>query len=121
MATTLESLRQKLEQERARILEEIDSLSYIHADGLGTTTENDHYSNHIADVATETFEEEKGLALEMNLRRLLQATEEALQRFDRGTYGICSNCGKPIPLERLEALPEATLCIDCKRRQETQH
>ncbi len=121
MAITLQSLREKLVQERARLLEEIDSLSYIHSDGLGTTTENDHYSNHIADVATETFEEEKGLALEWNLRRLLQETEDALRKFEQGTYGICANCGRPIPLERLEALPHATLCVQCKRLQEARH
>ena len=118
MATTKEDLRQKLEEERHRILAEIDSLQYLHADGLAITTENDHYSNHMADLATDTFEEEKGLALEGNLRRLLRDTEEAIHRFDEGTYGICSNCGQPIPIERLEAMPEATLCIDCKRKQE---
>lgn len=39
----------------------------------------------------------------------------ALERIDKGTYGICTNCGQPIQAERLEALPQAELCIDCER------
>jgi len=121
MAVTKESLRERLLEERQRLLEEIDALGYLHADGLGTTTEYEHYSNHMADIATETFEHEKDLALEQNLRRQLQMTEEALRRFDQGRYGICANCGEPIPMERLEALPQATLCIRCKRQEEAYH
>jgi len=121
MATTMERLRERLLEERARLLEEIDALSYLHSDGLATTTEYEHYGNHMADIGTETFEHEKDLALEMNLRRLLQATEDALRRMEQGSYGICANCGEQIPLERLEVLPQATLCIRCKRLQERQH
>lgn len=117
----LEGLRERLEREHERLLEEIDALEYLHAEGLGTTTEYEHYSNHMADIATETFEHEAQLALEMNLRRLLQMTEDALRRMEKGSYGTCTDCGEPIPLERLEALPYATLCIRCKRKQEAQH
>lgn len=121
MAITMENLRERLQEERQRLLEEIDALGYLHADGLSTTTEYEHYGNHMADIGTETYEHEKDLALEMNLRRQLQATEDALHRMDQGTYGVCSNCGEPIPMERLEVLPQATLCIRCKRQQEGQH
>ena len=121
MAITKESLRERLLEERRRLLEEIDALGYLHSDGLATTTEYEHYSNHIADIASETFEHEKDLALEENLRRQLKMTDDALKRFDQGRYGICSNCGEPIPLERLEALPAASLCIRCKKKQEAQH
>lgn len=121
MDTTKEALRQRLLEERQRLLEEIDAMGYLHSDGLSTTTEYEHYSNHMADIATETFEHEKDLALEMNLRRQLRATGEALRRMDEGSYGICANCGEEIPLERLEALPYATLCIRCKKKQERIH
>ncbi|HET7719268.1 MAG TPA: TraR/DksA C4-type zinc finger protein [Acidimicrobiales bacterium] len=40
--------------------------------------------------------------------------DAALARVDGGTYGLCEACGKPIPLARLEVLPEATLCVSCK-------
>ena len=46
------------------------------------------------------------------------AIDAALQRIEAGTYGKCVNCGAPIPEERLEAMPWATLCIDCKRKEE---
>ncbi len=45
---------------------------------------------------------------------------KALERIDEGTYGICTNCGKPIQAERLEALPSAELCIDCQRKEGSQ-
>lgn len=121
MAMTIENLRQRLLEERENLLEEIGAMGYLHKDGEGTATEPEHYGNHMADIATETFEHEKDLALEVNLRRLLQATEYALRRMDEGSYGLCANCGKEIPLERLEALPQATLCIRCKKKQERQH
>ena len=121
MTITMERLRERLLEERQRLQEEIDAMSYLHSDGLSTTTEYEHYGNHMADIGTETFEHEKDLALEMNLRRLLQATEDALRRMEQGSYGICANCGEQIPLERLEVLPQATLCIRCKRLQEKQH
>ena len=44
--------------------------------------------------------------------------EGALKRIEAGTYGICENCGRPINIERLEAMPWVTLCIDCKREAE---
>ena len=82
MDTTKENLRQRLLDEKKKLLEEIDELQFIHADGLGTTTEFEYYGNHDANVGTETFEHEKGLALEWNLRRQLQETEDALRRMD---------------------------------------
>ena len=46
--------------------------------------------------------------------RKLESVEEALEQVQRGQYGICENCGEPIDPERLEILPEATLCVKCK-------
>jgi RNA polymerase-binding transcription factor DksA len=51
----------------------------------------------------------------------LQWLEEALQRADQGTYGLCSRCGQPIDPARLEVLPETTLCFECKTALERQH
>ncbi|HEX2496181.1 MAG TPA: TraR/DksA C4-type zinc finger protein [Gaiellaceae bacterium] len=73
---------------------------------------------HLADTATETVEREIGSTLEEHDERLLVAIDAALQRIENGTYGKCVNCGAPIPEERLEAMPWATLCIDCKRKEE---
>ncbi|MDX6514567.1 MAG: DnaK suppressor protein, partial [Gaiellaceae bacterium] len=56
--------------------------------------------------------------LEENAEQVLSAIDAALERIEAGTYGLCTRCGKPISIERLEALPWATLCIDDKRLEE---
>lgn len=76
------------------------------------------YDNHPADAGTEMFEREKDLGLRQNAQRMLAACQEALQRLADGTYGRCRRCGQPIPEERLEAMPMATLCVPCKAAAE---
>jgi DnaK suppressor protein len=66
--------------------------------------------------ATESFELERRLSLEKRLREQLAEVEHALKKFENGTYGLCDNCGQLINPERLEALPQASLCLDCKAR-----
>ncbi|MBM3119172.1 MAG: molecular chaperone DnaK [Chloroflexi bacterium] len=67
--------------------------------------------------ATEAFELEKRLALENRLTSALTEVEHALKKYEAGTYGICDLCGKPIEPARLEALPHANLCLECKAHQ----
>jgi RNA polymerase-binding transcription factor DksA len=57
-------------------------------------------------------------AREEQLRQRATELEDALERLEAGTYGVCESCGLPIDLERLEALPQSRLCIDCARQQE---
>jgi DnaK suppressor protein len=64
-----------------------------------------------ADAGTFTFERERDLSIENNVRDLLRKIERALGRLDEGTYGICERCGKPIEKARLKALPYVDLCI----------
>jgi DnaK suppressor protein len=74
--------------------------------------------NHLADAASITYDRELDFSLEENSEQVLKAIDASLQRINDGTYGICGNCGRQISPERLEALPYAELCIDCKRKQE---
>jgi len=67
--------------------------------------------------ATEAFELEKRLALERRLTDALAEVEHALNKYEAGTYGICDLCTQPIEPARLEALPHANLCLECKARQ----
>jgi len=67
--------------------------------------------------ATEAFELEKRLLLERRLTDALADVEHALKKYEAGTYGICDLCGKPIEPARLEALPQANLCLQCKVHQ----
>ena len=75
---------------------------------------------HPADVADFTYQRELQLTTEEMLDREAQQVQEALQRQAEGRYGICDNCGQKISPERLEARPEATLCINCQRELEAE-
>src|SRR5215210_2594353 len=77
--------------------------------GSGQHWERSGYGDHQADDATEVFEREKELGLELSLQAHLSQVDHALSRIEDGTYGQCERCGKQIAKARLEALPEATL------------
>jgi RNA polymerase-binding protein DksA len=68
-----------------------------------------------AAAATQVFEQQRDLALRDRAIQQLDLVEAALARIEGGTFGTCTNCGKPIAAERLEALPWAAWCIDCQR------
>ncbi|WP_327363011.1 MULTISPECIES: TraR/DksA family transcriptional regulator [unclassified Streptomyces] len=74
-----------------------------------------------ADTGTKNITRESELALAANAREMLEQTERALERLDAGTYGLCENCGQPIGKARMQAFPRATLCVDCKQKQERRH
>ena len=116
-----EKFRTALLNERQKVTEAISYLHEEHPGSLEDETEEitgGGSDNHPADVATATVDREIDYTLEENSEHVLQAIDEALQRIEEGTYGKCGNCGKPIEPERLQLLPYATLCIDCKRLQE---
>ncbi len=69
------------------------------------------FDDETADAGTATFERERDLSIENNIRDLLAKIDRALQRMDAGTYGICDRCGKPIEKARVKALPYVDLCI----------
>ncbi|MCQ8834634.1 TraR/DksA family transcriptional regulator [Streptomyces malaysiensis] len=71
-----------------------------------------------ADTGTKNITREHEMALAGNAREMLLQTERALERLDTGTYGLCENCGNPIGKARMQAFPRATLCVECKQRQE---
>jgi RNA polymerase-binding protein DksA len=83
-------------------------------DGDDLDPERGGVSNHMADDANETAEQETMLTLRSSAERQLAHVNEALGRIDDGSYGTCSNCGKPINPARLDALPFSTLCINCQ-------
>jgi len=69
-----------------------------------------------AAAASQVFEQQRDLALRDRSRLDLSRVEAALRALDDGTYGTCTNCGKPITVERLEAIPWVATCIDCARK-----
>ena len=107
--------RQRLADERARL----DGVkSTFDDEGLTEQSESDSvgelssYDQHQADMGTETFEREKDLSILEQVEAELADVEHALRRLDEGTYGTCEVCGKPIPDERLEAMPATRLCVE---------
>ncbi|HEX9123838.1 MAG TPA: TraR/DksA C4-type zinc finger protein [Actinomycetota bacterium] len=71
-----------------------------------------------ADSAHSTAERARLLSVLKALRANYRLVNRALTKMELGTYGICERCGQPIAIERLEALPWALLCIDCKQKGE---
>lgn len=116
----MKKYREVLEAERARLLVELEEIESrtARATDAERATELSSYEDHPADLASETFEREKDLAIAESVESLLNQVNTALEKVDRGTYGTCDACGRPIKKARLQALPFATLCLDCQGRLE---
>ncbi len=104
MAIDLAVMRKRLEEKQAELQQHIATLT-----GSPAQPED---SIQASDGVVELEEE----AVDLEETDIEQAVEvqQALARIDNGTYGICSNCGQPIPEKRLEAIPWATLCVNCE-------
>jgi len=119
--TDTDRFRQALIEERERVQ---SAIAHLHHENPGSLEDetgelvSSSADNHLGDTATETFDREMSYTLEENAEAVLAAIDGALQRIEEGTYGTCVRCGKPIAEERLEALPYAELCIECKRETE---
>jgi DnaK suppressor protein len=112
----LNDVRDQLAAEAAELREEIDRAETDIALRLGDAVGD--AGDDQADVGAKAFEREHELALTHNARELLMQTEKALARIQAGTYGACESCGEPIGKARLQAFPRATLCVQCKQREE---
>jgi len=115
MTTGFNLLRSRLESERKRLIEELEQLESS-VRPAGERREGSPFGKR-EEEATESFEFEKRLALEKRIRDQLAGVEHALHKFEDGTYGSCDSCGQPIDPARLEALPQASLCLSCKAGQ----
>lgn len=117
----IEHLQKRLLRERERALrslgqfDELAKLSAEHAD-----SDLYSYSDHIADLGTDAMEREKMLLFASKEGRYLYRVEDALRRLyrDPESFGRCHNCGNMINFDRLDALPHARYCLDCKLKEE---
>ncbi len=114
MTTNFVQLRSRLESEQKRILEELEQLN-ANVRPAEVRREGSPFGKR-EEEATESFEFEKRLALEKQIRDHLAEVEHALSKFEKETYGLCDDCGQPIAPDRLEALPQASLCVNCKAK-----
>ena len=113
-----EQFRTLLLEKRRRVANGLHHLHEQNSGSIEDETEEETYDNHLADSATSTLNREIDYTLEENSEHVLAAIEEALRRIDEGTFGTCARCGQPIAEKRLEAIPYAIRCIDCKRLEE---
>ncbi|WP_217573067.1 TraR/DksA C4-type zinc finger protein [Streptomyces sp. GbtcB7] len=111
--------RAELESEALRLSTEISSSEESIA-GLMRDS-GDGAGDDQADTGTKNITREHEMALAANAREMLEQTERALERLDAGTYGLCENCGDPIGKARMQAFPRATLCVECKQKQERRY
>ena len=111
MPFSYDRVRQELLEEQAKLHEQLERLAATEYESVG-------YSNHMADDATDAFEQTVGVALQRKVESTLEDVDRALGKFENGTYGLCEVCGARIDRARLEALPHARLCLDCQSRQE---
>jgi DnaK suppressor protein len=106
--TDFNHLHSRLETERESLLEELKATALV-----ATRRERGPYGEY-GELATEIAEVEKGQIFEKRIREQLAEVEHALEKYEQGTYGLCDNCGQSIDEARLEALPQANLCLSCK-------
>ena len=116
MVLDFDILRSRLGQQRKRLTEELEQI------GADNRIADEHRDGSLfgkkEEAATETADMRKRLAFKRQLSESLAEVEHSLHKLDDGTYGVCDNCGQPINRARLEALPQANLCLNCKVLQE---
>jgi DnaK suppressor protein len=104
-----------LQKERKRIQEELNR--FLQIDNTVNGRREGSPFGKREEEADEVMEREKRVVMERHLNDTLTEINRALDKFQAGKYGTCDNCGKPIEPARLEALPEANLCLSCKSKQ----
>jgi len=109
----------RLEEERTRLQGIREGIQREQDDAISEAgNELSSFDQHPGDSGTETFEMEKNVSLLEQVDDELLEVEAASQRLERGTYGSCQVCGRPIGDERLEAMPAARFCIEDQARAE---
>lgn len=116
----LKHFKEKLITEAGRIHGTLDQM---HANGEAemsdfSSNELSNYDNHPADLGSELYSVEMNMALKVHEQSKLNDINKALNKLKNGTYGKCEKCNKEIPLERLEAMPSAKLCMSCEKEKE---
>ena len=114
-------LEKRLLEERTRVMKELG----FYDESFNTTLQGadgdlSSYSFHMADQGTDAMEREKAFLFASQEGRFLWHIDQALRRLYRSpeTFGHCHECGELIAFERLDALPHARFCINCKQKEE---
>jgi DnaK suppressor protein len=116
----LDEIKKAIQKRKDQLIEGIqhisdNTLKISQKDAAGDIS---GYSYHMADQATDTFDREFSLGLASNEREMVHELDEALNRMEEGTYGVCESCKSSIAKARLKAVPYARLCVKCQQLKE---
>jgi len=119
-AATIEHFKQILLQKRREIITNVNEMEdeALKQSRLDASGDLSSMPIHMADIGTDNYEQEFALGLMDSERKLLREIDDALQRIEDKTYGICEGTGKPIRKARLEAQPWARYCVEYARMLE---
>ena len=104
------TIRRDLERQRKVMLEEV-------VEDLANPNGQEAFPD-VSDQASAEAEQNFSMRIREREQRLIKKIDEALDRIDQNTYGICERCEEEIPYPRLKARPVTTLCINCKTLEE---
>jgi RNA polymerase-binding protein DksA len=115
----LEKFKKLLLEKRRAMVEEMSGFNTRFDETLKERTGDlSSHSYHMADQGTDAMEREMAAMISSKSGRLVYHIDKALERIEKGKYGKCFGCGKQISIVRLEAVPHASFCIDCKSQEE---
>ncbi|MGQ9732125.1 MAG: TraR/DksA family transcriptional regulator [Candidatus Zipacnadales bacterium] len=117
-AARIKQFQKRLEEERDRLRASLARMDTRGDELVDLGSDEADFDDAASDAATETLDRGTDMALEENLRTLLEEVEAALEKIARGSYGVCDNCGGDIKIARLERIPSATMCVECQERLE---
>jgi len=112
MPIPYDRLKNALLTEKATLTDQLQHLNIaVKEPGVG-------YATHPADDGTDAFDQARDLAVQVTAEHTLKLVDDALMRFDMGTYGLCVDCGQEIDAARLKAIPYTPLCMSCQLKHE---
>ncbi len=114
--SNLHAYRTRLFAMRARLLREVEMIEQELREDVVAPGDPAGVASHPADEDAEGLDEQ--IALAQNEEQLLEEVEAALERIEAGRFGACQVCGREIPKERLDVLPQAATCFECARTAE---
>ncbi|MBN1804251.1 MAG: TraR/DksA C4-type zinc finger protein [Sedimentisphaerales bacterium] len=119
-STNMKHFKQMLLEKRREILNNVNEIEgeALKKSRMDASGDLSSMPIHMADIGTDNYEQEFALGLMDSERKLLREIDEALERIDKKTYGVCEGTGKPIPKARLEAQPWAKYCVEYARMLE---
>jgi len=117
-ASSVRRFKKLLLEKRARVMGDVKQLEEetLHNSQRDFSGDLSDYSFHMADVGSDASERETMLGLASSQQKLADKINRALERIEQGNYGECELCGAEIGVERLEVLPESTVCMKCMRK-----